>query len=158
MKISLEQRFLDEMIAHAREEEPNECCGVLAGKDGRVVRLYRVTNSEQNPYRYNMDPREFLRVYREIEDNGWEMTGLYHSHTHNQAYPSQTDRNLASWPDSYYLIVSLEDKERPVVRAFILQCDRRAILASARGLLHRCPPGQTRWRASCRLRTSGFSI
>ena len=120
MKISLEQRFLDEMIAHAREEEPNECCGVLAGKDGRVVRLYRVTNSEQNPYRYNMDPREFLRVYREIEDNGWEMTGLYHSHTHSQAYPSQTDRNLASWPDSYYLIVSLEDKERPVVRAFII--------------------------------------
>ena len=118
--ISLEQRFLDEMIAHAREEDPNECCGVLAGNDGRVVHLYRVTNSEQSPYRYNMDSREIFRVYREIEDNGWEMTGFYHSHTHSQAYPSQTDRNLASWPDSHYLIVSLEDKQRPVVRAFFI--------------------------------------
>lgn len=119
--ISLDKQFLDDMIAHAREEDPNECCGVLAGRDGRVVRLYRVTNAEKSPYRYNMDSREFFKVYREIESNGWEMFGFYHSHTHTQAYPSQTDRNLAFWPDSHYLIVSLEDKATPVVRAFLIR-------------------------------------
>jgi proteasome lid subunit RPN8/RPN11 len=118
--ITLEQRFADEMIAHAREEDPNECCGVLAGNDARVVRLYRVTNSERSPYRYSMDSQEFFKAYREIEGNGWEMTGFYHSHTHSPAYPSQTDCNLAFWPDSHYLVVSLEDKESPVVRAFII--------------------------------------
>ncbi|MBI4235912.1 MAG: M67 family metallopeptidase [Chloroflexi bacterium] len=116
--VTLEQRFTDEIVAHARAEDPNECCGVLLGQDGRVVALRRVPNAEQSPYRYNMDPQEFYRVYKEAERNGWEMWGFYHSHTHTQAYPSQTDRNLASWPDSYYLIVSLADKAKPILRAF----------------------------------------
>ncbi len=119
--VTLEKRFLDEMISHARQDDPNECCGILAGKDGRVTKLYRVTNSEHSPYRYNMDSKEFFNAYRDIEDKGWDMFGFYHSHTHTQAYPSPTDRSLASWPDSYYLIVSLQDKASPLVRAFTIR-------------------------------------
>ena len=116
--IELEQRFVDEMMAHSREDDPNECCGVLVAKDDAVIALRRVTNTEHSPYRYNMDPQEFFRVYQEAENNGWDLWGFYHSHTHTQAYPSQTDRNLAAWSDSYYLIVSLENKTDPVIRAF----------------------------------------
>jgi proteasome lid subunit RPN8/RPN11 len=116
--IELEKRFIDEMVAHSREDDPDECCGVLLAEGGAVTTLRRVTNTEHSPYRYNMDTQEFFKVYQESENNGWELWGFYHSHTHTQAYPSQTDRNLAAWSDSYYLIVSLEDKENPVVRAF----------------------------------------
>ena len=116
--VTLAQRFVDEIVVHARAEDPNECCGVLLGRNGEVLALRRVTNAEHSPFRYNMDSQEFFGVYKEAERNGWEMWGFYHSHTHTQAYPSQTDRNLASWPDSYYLIVSLEDKAKPVLRAF----------------------------------------
>jgi proteasome lid subunit RPN8/RPN11 len=116
--------FIDEMIAHSRQDDPDECCGVLLSKNGKVVALRRVTNIEHSPYRYNMDPQEFFKVYKEAEEKGWDMWGFYHSHTHTQAYPSQTDRNLAAWTESYYLIVSLENKEKPVVRAFRIKDDQ----------------------------------
>ena len=117
----LAQRYVDEMIAHARRDDPNECCGILAGKDDQTVRLYPMTNVEQSPYRYSMDPKELYRTYREIEDNGWEVFAIYHSHTHTEAYPSATDVRLATWPDAYYILVSLQDKENPAVRAFHIQ-------------------------------------
>lgn len=121
--IEVAKRFVDEMIAHAREDDPDECCGALLGENDTVVALRRVTNTEHSPYRYNMDPQEFFKVYQEAEEQGWGLWGFYHSHTHTQAYPSQTDRNLAAWSESYYLIVSLEDKEKPVVRAFSIVDD-----------------------------------
>jgi proteasome lid subunit RPN8/RPN11 len=65
-----------------------------------------------------MDPRELYRAYREIEDQGWELLVIYHSHTHTEAYPSATDIRLASWPDAYYIIISLLDKAQPALRAF----------------------------------------
>ncbi|MFQ5861354.1 MAG: M67 family metallopeptidase [Dehalococcoidia bacterium] len=114
----IEKQYAEEMVRHALEDDPNECCGFLAAKDGSVVKLYRMTNVEHSPYRYNMDSRELYRVYREIEDNGWELLVIYHSHTHSQAYPSATDVRLATWPEAFYLVISLEDKENPVVRAF----------------------------------------
>ena len=70
-----------------------------------------------------MDPQEFFKVYQEAEEKGWDLWGFYHSHTHTQAYPSQTDRNLAAWSESYYLIVSLENQEKSVVRAFSIVDD-----------------------------------
>ncbi len=115
---TLEKGFADEMIAHAGEEAPNECCGLLAGKEGRALKLYRATNSLHSPVRYNIDPKELLSIYREIEDNGWDILGIYHSHTHTQAYPSATDVQLAFWPETLYFIISLEDPKRPVFRAF----------------------------------------
>lgn len=109
----------DAMVQHALEDDPNECCGILAGAGGIVLQHYRITNTEHSPYRYSMDGRELNQVLRELDDNGWEMQVIYHSHTHSPAYPSATDVRLAAnWPDPYYLLVSLMDKESPDVRLF----------------------------------------
>ena len=111
----------DAMVQHALEEDPNECCGVLAGANGAVLRHYRIANIERSPYRYQMDGRELHMALREIDDNGWELQVIYHSHTHSPAYPSATDVRLAAnWPDPYYLLVSLMDKQSPDVRLFAI--------------------------------------
>jgi len=114
----LEKRYANEMIAHARVEAPNECCGLLAGKDGKITKLFRATNAERSPTRYNIDSRELIKIYQEIEGKGWEFLGIYHSHVQSQAYPSPTDVRLALWPDSIYLIVSLMDERAPQIKAF----------------------------------------
>lgn len=119
MEIPAEIR--DAMVQHALEEDPNECCGILAGAGGIALQHYRITNTEKSPYRYSMDGRELNQVLRELDDNGWEMQVIYHSHTHSPAYPSSTDVRLAAnWPDPYYLLVSLMDKQSPDVRLFTI--------------------------------------
>jgi proteasome lid subunit RPN8/RPN11 len=116
--LPLPKALIDEMIDHAREEAPNECCGIIAGQDGRAVKLFRARNSEASPYRYNVDPQDLFRIHRECEGNGWEFLAIYHSHTASEAYPSPTDIRLAFWPQTYYVLVSLQEPERPAVRAF----------------------------------------
>jgi [CysO sulfur-carrier protein]-S-L-cysteine hydrolase len=118
VSLSLPQSFIDEMIAHAKEDAPNECCGIIAGKDGRAVKLFRANNAEASPYRYNVEPKDLFRIFRECDENGWSFLAIYHSHTASEAYPSPTDVRLASWPEAYYVLVSLEDAGKPVVRAF----------------------------------------
>ena len=114
----IEKRYIDEMIAHAREDAPNECCGILAGEDDRVLQLYRAVNAEQSPYRYSVDSRDLFRIHRECEARGWEFVGIYHSHTFSEAYPSATDIRLGFWPEAVYFLVSLRDRENPDVRAY----------------------------------------
>jgi len=122
--MEIEKVFVDEMVAHAREDAPNECCGIIAGKNRRPAKLFRAINAEASPYRYNVDPKDLFRIHRECDENGWQFLILYHSHTASQAYPSPTDIRLAYWPECYYAIVSLQDPERPLVRAFrILEGD-----------------------------------
>ena len=116
--LTLARALVDEMVAHAREDDPNECCGIVAGADGNATQLYRAVNAEASPYRYNVDPKDLLRIYRDLDEHGWDVLVIYHSHTHTEAYPSPTDVRLAAWPDAYYVIVSLENKVSPVVRAF----------------------------------------
>ena len=116
MEIPAEIR--DAMVQHALEEDPNECCGILAGAGGMVLHHYRITNTQKSPYRYEMDGLEVHLAERETEENGWEFLAFYHSHTHSPAYPSNTDIRLAAnWPDPYYLIISLmakpDDKPPP---------------------------------------------
>ena len=116
---TIEKHYIDEMIAHARQEAPLECCGVLGGRDGRVLKLYRATNAEHSRYCYNIEPQELFRINRECEENGWQFLGIYHSHPDSAAYPSPTDVRLAAlWPESLYFIVSLLNPENPEVRAF----------------------------------------
>jgi len=122
--LTLPRAFIDEMIAHALEDAPNECCGIIAGQDGRAVKLFRAQNAEASPYRYNVDPQELFRIHRECDDNGWEFIVIYHSHTASEAYPSTTDVRLAFWPEAYYVLVSLMDGEKPVVRAFRIEDGR----------------------------------
>lgn len=114
----LEKRFATEIIDHARAEAPNECCGLLAGKEGTILQLYRCDSTEKSPYRYYIDPKDQLRVMREMDQKGWELLGIYHSHTHTGAYPSRTDVELAFYPEALYFIVSLEKPTAPVIRAF----------------------------------------
>ena len=117
----IERHFIEDMLTHAKAEDPNECCGLIAGKDGRVARVFRATNSERSPVRYNVEPKELLHIDKEIESKGWELVSIYHSHTHSEAYPSATDVRLAFWSGATYLIISLQDKDNPVVRAFKIE-------------------------------------
>lgn len=110
-----------ELVAHAREEAPNECCGVLAARDGTIVKLIRARNAENSPYRYSIDSRELLQIHNEVEANGWEIKGIYHSHTFTEAYPSPTDVRLAGWPDALYFLISLQDSESPDLRAYYIR-------------------------------------
>lgn len=120
MKIS--QQLVDEMIAHAREDLPDECCGLVGGRDGEATAVVRVANSAASPLRYEMDPQEQYNALKGIEDDGGELLAIYHSHTKSAAYPSQTDVNQAvMWPDQVYVIVSLADADAPDVKAYFLK-------------------------------------
>ncbi len=116
--LTLPRKFIEEMTEHAREDAPNECCGIIAGQDGRAVKLFRARNAEASPYRYSVDPQDLFRIHRECEENGWEFLAIYHSHTASEAYPSGTDIRLAFWPESFYVLVSLTRPDEPAVRAF----------------------------------------
>ena len=119
--LRIDKSYADEIISHAMEEDPNECCGILAGSDDAVSHLYRITNEVSSPVRYQMDPQEQLNAMLDSERNGWELLAFYHSHTHSAAYPSSTDVRMAlqsGWLDIYYVLVSLEDRADPQIRAF----------------------------------------
>jgi [CysO sulfur-carrier protein]-S-L-cysteine hydrolase len=116
------QNLIDEMVAHAREDLPNECCGMIGGRGGEATEVIRVANSAASPLRYEMDPQEQYNALKSIEDGGGELLGIYHSHTKSAAYPSQTDVNQAvAWPEQVYVIVSLADPDNPDVRAYWLK-------------------------------------
>ncbi len=111
------QSQIDEMVAHAREDVPNECCGLVSSKDGAAQTVYRAINAAASPLRYEIDSRDYLRIYKLIDEADEDVGAIYHSHTRSAAYPSQTDINLALWPDALYIIVSLAADE-PDVKAF----------------------------------------
>jgi proteasome lid subunit RPN8/RPN11 len=117
--IELTSSHREALIAHARDESPNECCGLLVGAGNRVQRIHRTANAEHSPVTYRVDPRDLLRIFQELDDAGLEMVGIYHSHTHSPAYPSPTDVGYArGYPEAAYVIVSLADPAAPVVRSF----------------------------------------
>jgi proteasome lid subunit RPN8/RPN11 len=116
------QRLIDEMVAHAREDLPNECCGMVGGTGEEASVVVPVVNSAASPLRFEMDPQGQYNALKAIEDGGEEMLAIYHSHTKSPAYPSQTDVNQAvNWPDAVYLIVSLQDPEQPEVKGYWLK-------------------------------------
>lgn len=110
----------DQMLEHARAEVPNECCGLVGGKNGSAVTYYPATNSEGSPFRYNLDPTDQFKIMMEMEEKGEELAAIYHSHTKSPAYPSQTDINLAAYPGVVYLIASLKEGEEPL-RGFTIE-------------------------------------
>jgi proteasome lid subunit RPN8/RPN11 len=116
--------LIEEIVAHAREGLPNECCGMVGGDDGEARTVYRAENAEASPLRYSIDAREQFRLMQTIEAAGEELVGIYHSHTKSPAYPSQTDVNLAGWPDAVYLIASLADPDAPEVKGFWIRDGR----------------------------------
>ncbi len=115
MRIS--QALLDEIVEHARAEAPNECCGMIAAQDGVAVAVHRARNAAASPLRYEMDGMEQYKIQTAIEDGGYELGAIYHSHTRSDPEPSQTDINLAFYPDALYVIVGVKGEE-PDVRAW----------------------------------------
>jgi proteasome lid subunit RPN8/RPN11 len=109
---------IDEIVTHAREVAPDECCGLLAGRDGRSVRVFRMENAAHSPLRFEVEPLEVMRTLEAIDEAGLEVGGLYHSHTRTAPYPSQTDVTFAEgWPGTPWIIVGLASEE-PVVRTY----------------------------------------
>jgi proteasome lid subunit RPN8/RPN11 len=116
----------DELIAHARADAPNECCGMIASRDGEAVAVHRARNAVASPLRYDVDTADLYRITQGIEDEGLDLGAIYHSHTRSDPVPSQTDINLANlgdppqprYPGTLYVIVGVEDPERPQVRAW----------------------------------------
>jgi proteasome lid subunit RPN8/RPN11 len=122
----IDTAMLDDVIAHAREEYDAECCGMIAydrpSVDGAplAVRVRRAKNVFASPKRFEIDGKELLNTLNEFEDAGWELGAIYHSHTHTEPYPSQTDLNFAAnWPGLEWLIVGLAGEE-PDVRCYLI--------------------------------------
>jgi proteasome lid subunit RPN8/RPN11 len=111
---------LQKIFDHCDREYPSEACGILAGRNGRVEKVYTMTNAEPSPSFYLMDPQEQFQVMKEIRQEGVDLVGIYHSHTGSPAYPSGTDVGLAYYPEAVYLIVTLLDRKKPTARAFTI--------------------------------------
>ncbi len=122
--MQLPAELLEQVVTHAREEAPNECCGVLAIEPGdamRAVRAYRARNTAASPLRFEIDGLEVLKFMEEMEGEGLELGAIYHSHTRTAPYPSQTDINFAAhWPGVEWLIVGLADGAEPEVRSYLI--------------------------------------
>ena len=111
--------LIDLIVAHARRDFPNECCGMIAIRDGRAVSVHEAENLAASPLRFEVDGLEVHRTIETIEDGGAALGAIYHSHTRSQPYPSQTDINFAAgWPGVQWLIVGLRRDSEPEVRCY----------------------------------------
>lgn len=106
------------MLAQAYAEAPNECCGLLLGQGDVVADVFPGRNIRMSPRIYELDPQDQLRAFRLMDERGWDLVGIYHSHPATEAYPSRTDQAQALYPDARYVIISLVDKDHPHVKAF----------------------------------------
>jgi proteasome lid subunit RPN8/RPN11 len=128
--LEIPEDLLNGLIEHARKEYPLESCGILAGKNGKITKHYSVENTKKSSSSYLMEPEEQLRVFQEIEEEGLELTAIYHSHPHSPAFPSQRDVDSAFYPDSLILIISLMDDKVPQIGAFQIEkgkIERKAV-------------------------------
>lgn len=119
--LHLSRGAYDALVAHAKKGYPNEACGLLAGTPAAATEFFPMRNLDESSISYFMDPKEQLHAFKAIRERGLEMRGIFHSHVASEAYPSQKDVRLAFYPDVSYLIVSLSDMERPVLRSFRIQ-------------------------------------
>ena len=104
--LTLPRAMVDQVIAHARRDHPDEACGVIAGRDDKATRVVEMENAERSPTFYRFDAQEQLRVWRAMDDADEVPMVIYHSHTATEAHPSRTDISLASEPGAHYLLVS----------------------------------------------------
>ena len=113
--------LIDEIIAHSREAYPvkgaeprEECCGLIGGRDGEMTSIHRARNAAESWLRFEVHPTDQLRIMEQLEADGEELAAIYHSHTESAAEPSQTDINLAFYPDALYVIVGVKGEEHDV--------------------------------------------
>lgn len=122
--LKIPQSIYDDMIAHALDGLPLEVCGILAGRDGAVKAMYRVTNSEASATHFSMELKEQFAVVKELRVRELKMLAVYHSHPQTPARPSEEDIRLALTPDVSYVIVSLVSPDAPVLKSFRIRAGR----------------------------------
>lgn len=112
--LRIDRAIYDAIVAHAREDHPDEACGVVAGPEGsdRAERFIPMLNAARSPTFYEFDSADLLKLYREMDDRGEEPVVIYHSHTATEAYPSRTDIGLAQEPNAHYVLVSTRHHEK----------------------------------------------
>jgi [CysO sulfur-carrier protein]-S-L-cysteine hydrolase len=126
--VKITKELLDEIVAHALENPKIECCGVVAveapegvGDAKTATRVYRAENIHASALKFEIDPIELLKLNNAIDDEGWEIGAIYHSHVRSAPYPSQTDIGFAaSWPGVDWIIVGLASGEQPDVRSYLI--------------------------------------
>lgn len=122
--IHIKRENYQKMIAYAQAELPNEACGLLAGrKEGEekyIETVYLLTNLDHSAEHFSIDPREQLKAVQDMRHAGYLLLGNWHSHPETPARPSEEDKRLAYDKEASYLIVSLMDREMPVVRSFLI--------------------------------------
>ena len=116
--IRIPKKLYEEMIAHAKAGYPNEACGLLGGVDSSFEHFFPMRNMDEASISYFMDPKEQLTVFKKMREMKTELRGIFHSHVASEAFPSQKDVRLAFYPEVSYLIVSLSDLNKPVLRSF----------------------------------------
>lgn len=120
VQLVIPNHLLEKVISHCKEIYPKEACGILAGKEGVIQKVYRMKNIENSLASYIMDSREQFVVMKKIRENGLDLTAIYHSHPDLDAYPSPKDIQLAFYSESVYIIIGLSAGE-PKIRAFSIE-------------------------------------
>ncbi|MFJ8914579.1 Mov34/MPN/PAD-1 family protein [Amycolatopsis sp. NPDC102389] len=118
--LRIRRELVDEIVAHARRDHPDEACGVIAGPEGsdRPERYIPMLNAARSPTFYEFDSGDLLKLYREMDANDEVPVVIYHSHTATDAYPSRTDVSYASEPDAHYVLVSTKDPDSHQFRSY----------------------------------------
>lgn len=114
--LRMTQEQVREVVAHCLAGRPNEACGLLLGRGGRVLRVHCLRNADHSPFSFLIEPEDQIRVIEEMERDKLELTAIYHSHPSSEARPSPRDVQRASWPEAFHLIVSLRGE--PVQKVF----------------------------------------
>ena len=119
--LTLPREMVDRVLAHARRDHPDECCGVIAGRDGVATRMWEMDNADRSPTGFTFDSAQWLQVYREVDDADEEFLVVYHSHTMTEAYPSRTDVRWSRETEfAHWLLVSTR-AETDEVRAYTIE-------------------------------------
>jgi len=119
--ITITRKITEEMIRHAKEEYPRECCGMLAGKERTITKLFKTKNIAESEDLYELDPLEQVKAFEEIDRLSLKLLGIYHSHPNHPCYPSGLDRSQAFYPDTVFFIISLLDFQQPHIKVFRIE-------------------------------------
>ena len=126
--LRIPKALYEELIAHCQAQYPKEACGILAGVDGKVERVFPMTNVDDSPISYAFEPKEQLRVHKGMAEGKLDLLAIYHSHTATAASPSPVDVARASepgvallMPDVHYVLVSLKDRRHPDIKNYTIR-------------------------------------
>jgi proteasome lid subunit RPN8/RPN11 len=119
--IRIPRSILQKMIEHARREDPLECCGILGGMNETAQKSFEIRNLKSSSAQFVMDPQEQLNAFEEMEKSSMKVVGIYHSHPQTIPFPSEMDVQGTLDPDMPSIIISLKEKDEPMVKAFRIE-------------------------------------